>query len=143
MNKIVKFRSLGIVGFLAMIAIFSVAAMFLWNALMPEIFGLPVLTYWQTAGMVILARILFGGLGLRHLGLRSGRGGDGRLFHHGNALREKWLNMSEDERKEFLRERRNFSHLHEFFDERSGCGGKDPTGRNNKDAPGSEGGNRE
>jgi len=138
MNKIFKFRSLGIVGFLAMIAIFSVAAMFLWNALMPEIFGLPVLTYWQTAGLVILARILFGGLGLGQLGLRgrahTGFGGDERLFHHGNALREKWLNMSEDERKEFLRERRNFSHLHEFFDERPG-GGKDPSN--------SEGGNRE
>jgi len=135
MNKIFKFRSLGIVGFLAMIAIFSVAAMFLWNALMPEIFGLPVLTYWQTAGLVILARILFGGLGLRHLGLRTGRGGDERLFHHGNALREKWLNMSEDERKEFWRGRREFSHLHEFFDAQSAGGGNDPSGN--------EGGKRE
>jgi len=66
-----------------------------------------------------LARILFGGLGLRHLGI----GAHG--FRHGNPLREKWMNMSEDERKEFLRSRREFSHFHEFFNEQSGCCGKD------------------
>jgi len=132
MNTILRFRSLGILAFLAMIAVFSVAAMFLWNILMPEIFGLPVLTYWQTAGLVVLARILFGGLGgLGHLGAR-GHGGNDRLFHHGNALREKWLNMSADERKEFLKGRREFSHFHEFFDERLG-----------KDAPNGEGGKSE
>lgn len=121
--------------FFAVIAIFSFAAMFLWNNLIPNIFGLPVLNYWQTAGLVILARILFGGLGgLGHLGQR-GHGGDERLFHNGNPLREKWLNMSDDERKEFLRSRGDFSHFHDFFEERSGGSGKD--------APKSEGGNRE
>jgi len=82
-----------------------------------------------------LARILFGGLGgFEHLGAR-GRGRDWRLFHHGNALREKWLNMSEDERKEFIRERRGFSHLHEYFNEQFDD--------RKKDAPNSEGGKRE
>jgi len=119
MNKILRFRSLGILAFLAMIAVFSVAAMFLWNVLMPEIFGLPALTYWQAAGLVVLARILFGGLGgLGHWGAR-GHGGDDRLFHHGNPLRNKWLNMSEEERKEFLKGRREFSHFHEFFNEQA------------------------
>ena len=132
MNKIFRFRFLGIVMFLAMIAVFSVAAMFLWNALMPEIFGLPVLNYWQTAGIVILARILFGGLGPGRFGPRGGRanevggGGDDRLFSHGNALREKWLNMSEDERVEFVRSHRGCRN-HPFFE----------------DAPDSEGGKRE
>jgi hypothetical protein len=90
-----------------MIAVFSVAAMFLWNALMPEIFTLPVLSYWQAAGLVVLARILFGGLGPGHFLTNRGRGGgDDRLFVHGNALREKWLNMSDDERMEFARNHR-------------------------------------
>ena len=98
MNKIFWFRAMGILMFLAMIAAFSVIAMLLWNALMPEIFGLAALSYWQAAGLLVLARILFGGLG--HWGARGGHG-----FHHyhGNALREKWLNMSDEERKEFLR----------------------------------------
>jgi len=97
MNKIFWFRAMGILMFLAMIAVFSVIAMLLWNALMPGLFGLSALSYWQAAGLLVLARILFGGLGLGHWG----HGG----FHHyhGNALREKWLNMSDEERKEFLR----------------------------------------
>jgi len=102
MKKIFRFGFLGIVMFLAMIAVFSVAAMFLWNALMPEIFGLRVLNYWQAAGIVILARILFGGLGSGFFKPHGRRG----WFHQGNPFREKWMNMSEDERKEFLRSRR-------------------------------------
>ena len=131
MNKIFRFRFLGIMMFCAMIAVFSVAAMFLWNALMPQIFGLPVLSYWQAAGLVILARILFGGLGLGRFGAFGGRAngfggsGDERLFHQGNALREKWLNMSEDERVEFVRNHRGFRN-NPFFDGQSG--GKDAPG---------------
>jgi hypothetical protein len=68
------------------VAVFSVAAMPLWNALMPDIFGLPALNYWQAAGIVVLARILFGGLGS---GLSRPHGGYGRFFHRGNQPQEK------------------------------------------------------
>jgi hypothetical protein len=112
--------------FLAAIAVFSAAAMFLWNALMPEIFGLSILSYWQAAGLVILARILFGGLGPGRFAAHGLRGGDDRLFAHGNALREKWMNMSDDERVEFVRSHRGFRN-HPFFE----------------DAPKSEGGKHE
>jgi len=126
MNSIFKFRFLGILMFLATIAGFSVAAMFLWNALMPEIFGLSVLSYWQAAGLVILARILFGGLGLGpgRFAAHGLRGGDDRLFAHGNALREKWLNMSNDERVEFVRNHRGGFRNHPFFDDAPGSEGK-------------------
>lgn len=30
-----------------------------WNWVMPEVFGLPVITYWQAWGIAILADILF------------------------------------------------------------------------------------
>lgn len=33
----------------------------LWNWLMPAIFGLPEITYWQGVGIFILFKILFGG----------------------------------------------------------------------------------
>ena len=36
----------------------------LWNWLMPAIFGLPSLTFWQAVGLLALSRILFGGMGL-------------------------------------------------------------------------------
>ena len=47
------------------IAIYSVALMALWNWLMPAIFDLPQITYWQALGLLGLSRILFGGLGRR------------------------------------------------------------------------------
>jgi hypothetical protein len=37
--------------------------MWLWNWLMPLIFGLPTLTYWQAVGLFILSKILLGGFG--------------------------------------------------------------------------------
>ena len=124
MSKIFRFRFLGILMFLGMIAAFSVAAMFLWNVLMPQIFGLPALSYWQAAGLVILARILFGGLGSGHFGSYGGRGG----FHHGNPFREKWMNMTDDERVEFARTHRGFRNHPAFFGENA----------DEKDAPGGE-----
>ncbi len=30
----------------------------LWNWLMPEVFGLPILSYWQAAGMIMLLNLL-------------------------------------------------------------------------------------
>jgi len=114
MKNIFKFRFLGIMMFCAMIAVFSVAAMFLWNALMPQLFALPVLSYWQALGLVVLARIFFGGLGPGRFGA-FGRGG----FHHGNPFREKWMNMSDDERVEFVRTHRGFRN-HPFFDDAQG-----------------------
>jgi hypothetical protein len=38
----------------------------LWNALMPALFGLKAITYWQAVGLVLLAKILFGGPGHGH-----------------------------------------------------------------------------
>ena len=46
----------------------------LWNWLMPMLFGLSELTFWQAVGLLALSRILFGGLG-RGGGFRSRRWG--------------------------------------------------------------------
>jgi len=37
--------------------------MLLWNALVPELFNGPVLSYWQTAGVFLLSKILLSGFG--------------------------------------------------------------------------------
>ena len=37
----------------------------LWNWLLPPLFGWPPLTFWQALGLLVLCRILFGGMG-RH-----------------------------------------------------------------------------
>jgi hypothetical protein len=149
MNKFFyKSRLLGILAFLAVIAVFSAAAMLLWNALMPDIFWLPALNYWQAAGIVVLARILFGGLGSGLSRPRGGYGGDERLFHHGNQLRKKWMNMTGEERKAFLEKERDFmrfrggfSRFHDFFDGNGDPKGGDPEAKREKTSP--QGGNDE
>lgn len=40
--------------------LFGYFVMLLWNWLMPEIFGLGLITYWQAFGIIILAKLLFG-----------------------------------------------------------------------------------
>ena len=43
--------------------IFAAPLMWLWNALMPEIFGLVKISFWQAFGLEVLAGILFGSKG--------------------------------------------------------------------------------
>jgi hypothetical protein len=135
MKSIFKIRAAGILIMLATIAVFGLGVMLLWNALIPGIFGLPALTYRQAAGLLLLSWILFGGLGGGRFMQRGGCGRDGRLFHHGNPLREKWMNMTNEERRAFIEKEkdfmyfsRGFSHFHDFFD---GNGEK----TNGKDTP--------
>jgi len=116
-----KFRFTGILIMLAVIAAFGAAVMLLWNALLPQIFSLPVINYWQAVGLMLLARILFGGL-VHDMAGHGGHRKREQMFEHGNKLREKWMNMSEEERKEFIekekeffRFNKGFSRFHEFF----------------------------
>ncbi len=37
--------------------------MHLWNWLLPPLFGWRMLTFWQALGLLVLCRVLFGGLG--------------------------------------------------------------------------------
>ena len=51
------------VGGLALAFLFGLIVMALWNWLMPEIFGLGRITYWQAWGLFLLCTILFKGMG--------------------------------------------------------------------------------
>jgi hypothetical protein len=51
---------LGGLGIAALAILFGFVIMWLWNWLMPEIFGLTTLTYWQAVGLFILSKILIG-----------------------------------------------------------------------------------
>jgi len=46
--------------------LFGFLVKILWNSLMPAIFGLPAITYWQAFGLIILAKLLFGSFGHHH-----------------------------------------------------------------------------
>jgi hypothetical protein len=88
-------------------AVSGLAVMFLWNWLLPPIFGLPGISYAQAAGLFVLARILFCGVGLTG-GFGHGLRGYGKFLfgddpRRHNPFREKWLSMSEEERNDFLK----------------------------------------
>ncbi|HKO04628.1 MAG TPA: hypothetical protein VJW51_07750 [Candidatus Acidoferrales bacterium] len=75
--------------FVVVLFLLGFVVMGLWNWLMPEIFGLPAISYWQAMGLTLLCKILFGGFGAS-----GGRGG-----HRRRRLRERWEHMTPEERE--------------------------------------------
>jgi hypothetical protein len=70
--------------------------MHLWNWLLPMLFGVRAINFWQALGVLILSRILFG---------RWGCGG----HDHGGPNRfpgDKWKKMTPEEREKFRHEMR-------------------------------------
>jgi high-affinity Fe2+/Pb2+ permease len=67
-RRILRFIAFGIGG-VVLAALFALVLGFvvqwLWNWLMPDIFALKQISYWQAFGLVFLCRLLFGGFGHR------------------------------------------------------------------------------
>ena|ERR1700761_1444517 len=85
-NKL--FRGLFLV---ALFLLLTALAMYLWNSVLTGVTHVTAINYWQALGLMILCRILFGGV-------PGGWGrGDGRF-------KDKFANMSEDERASFKEE---------------------------------------
>jgi hypothetical protein len=74
----------------AVVALLGFVVMSLWNWLMPALFGLKSIGYWQALGLFILAKILLGGF--------RGSPGGGRWRHR---MRERWERMTPEEREKF------------------------------------------
>jgi hypothetical protein len=62
--RILKFVGFGILG-LGFVTLAVFVTMSLWNALIPALFHGPVITFWQTAGLFILSKILLTGVAPR------------------------------------------------------------------------------
>src|SRR6188768_4068358 len=75
------------------IAGFGQAVLQLWNWLMPDLFGLHPLRFWQAVGLMALSWILFGGL--RGFGMIAGPGRSGTP--------DSWAKLTPDERERFRR----------------------------------------
>jgi hypothetical protein len=80
------------VAILAM-AIFGFVVMSLWNWLVPSLFGGHTIGYWQAWGIIILSKILFGGI--------RGRSGPGGRWKH--RIRERLEQMTPEERERLLK----------------------------------------
>lgn len=76
------------------IALFAYITMLLWNALLPEIFNVAAIGFWQAAGLLVLARLFFG---FGHSGKWGGHGP-----YISRDVRNKIRNMSPEERREFF-----------------------------------------
>lgn len=62
MENFLKLVVLALAGFVAVILIsllFGFPTMWLWNYLMPELFGLKVISFWQAVGLNVLCGIMF------------------------------------------------------------------------------------
>jgi len=79
---------------LIIIAGFGQAVLQLWNLLMPAIFGLRPITFWQAVGLMGLSWILFDGLGMF-------RGRPVRMTHWQHRLAERWEHMHPEDREKF------------------------------------------
>jgi hypothetical protein len=82
-------------GIILFVPLFIFGTMYLWNWLVPTLFHGPVITFWQTIGLIVLSKILFGGFG-KKMGGHHDR-------HHNwkQRMNEKMGNMSPEEKEMF------------------------------------------
>ncbi len=91
LKRLIWIAPLAIVGIALFIAIGGEIVMHLWNWLLPMLFGWRHITFWQAIGILVLCRILFGGV--------SGRGL--HRSYSGRRMAERWRNMTPEEREKF------------------------------------------
>jgi hypothetical protein len=89
--RFVKFLVIGIVFISIFVIGFGQAVLHLWNWLMPAVFGLHQITYWQAVGLLGLCWILFGGQ----------RGWMRPHMGRGRNMRGRWEKMTPAEREKF------------------------------------------
>lgn len=90
MARVVKFVMFGLVA----AAVLGFVVMRLWNWVIPPVFGLHAIGYWQALALLVLARILFGGF-------RRGFGGFRPGMHWRRRMMERWAQMTPEEREKF------------------------------------------
>jgi Ca2+/H+ antiporter, TMEM165/GDT1 family len=87
-SRILKFGVIGLLFF----GLFTFLVMSLWNWLMPPLFGVHVISFWQALGILVLSKILFGGF----------RGGPHRRgWNWRRRMFERWEQMTPEEREKF------------------------------------------
>lgn len=83
---------------IAAITLFGFIVMWLWNAILPAVTAVKAITFWQALGILVLSKILFGGFG--------GKGWRGSPAWK-QKMKQRWDNMSPEEREKFKAEWKN------------------------------------
>jgi len=92
-KKWIWIAPLAILGIVLFIYIGGELVMHLWNWLLPALFGWRLITFWQALALLLLCRILFGGLGVR------GSHGSGMRGSMRRRMAERWEQMTPEERE--------------------------------------------
>ena len=80
------------------ILVFGEIVMLLWNNVLATIVNVHTITFLQALGLLVLSKILFGGF----------RGGWGQRRHYWKErMKQKWNNMTPEEREKFKQEWRS------------------------------------
>jgi hypothetical protein len=94
---VLKFLAFAVVG----VALFGLAVMWLWNALIPVLFNGPAIGFWQAAGLLVLSHILLRGWSP----CRSSHAWRHDRWRH--KFEEKFASLSPEEREKLKEEWRN------------------------------------
>jgi hypothetical protein len=81
--------------------------MLLWNWLMPELFNLTTITFWQAVGVIILARLVFGGF-------KHGHDHDKKQDKHPKNFAKNWIDTGKWDKDSC---RKTHSHFKDFWEE--------------------------
>ncbi len=98
-KKLLLLSPLILLVFALFIALGGEIVRLLWNWLLPPLFGWREVTFWQALGLLVLCRILFGGLGL-YGGPRS-RIRERIAQRWEQRMSERWERMTPEERERF------------------------------------------
>ncbi len=82
------------------LAAFSAIVMLLWNNVLANVIHVSTINFWQALGILVLAKILFGGF-------RGGPGGGPWGQRWRNKWQQKWANMTPEERERLKQEWKN------------------------------------
>ena len=96
MKKILMFIGIGILC-TAAFGLFILGLQYLWNWVVPGIFGWSLINYWQALGLFVLSKILFKGFVFNG----GHRGGWGSY-----RWKKKWETMSPEDRERFKQKMR-------------------------------------
>lgn len=84
----------------AVVLLLTFIVMTLWNNILTPVLNVHSIDYGQALGILVLSKILFGGF-------RGGGGWRGRGQYWNSDMRNKWQNMTAEEKQKFKQEWRN------------------------------------
>ncbi|MCM1177126.1 MAG: hypothetical protein NC308_06820 [Clostridium sp.] len=108
---------MAVIGLAGLVSAAGAIVMLLWNWLVPDIFGLAAINFWQASGLYLLGHIMLGGIfpwllmtgGIAHSAMQRK-----------NHIHSKWHDMTDEERQKFAEEyRRRFHHAFGEREERN------------------------